>query len=99
MEHALAARPSVRQAPAGEPMSPRVGKCTQCGCRSGWLSLHVTFCSACGRGGERSLRGPARLCEVLTLDDELPPMWVPVRPWQRKLRLRTLGRPVRKDRS
>lgn len=75
----------------------RPGRCDQCGCRPGWPSLYVIYCSGCGRGkartpsvvvdtedsgGLRSGRVRWRHRYALVEYDELPPLWVQLRPWQ-----------------
>jgi hypothetical protein len=58
------------------------GRCLQCGTRHGWPSMHVVFCSACGRGRRRTSKAQ-RGRGVLVEHDDLPPLWIPLRPWQR----------------
>jgi hypothetical protein len=79
--------------------SLRSGTCAQCGCRRGWPSLHVVFCSACGRGQRRASRARPAPREVLLFHDELPPLRVPLRWWQRAVRVRTFGTPTSKTGS
>lgn len=91
--------------PAVDGGRTRPGRCVQCGGRRGWPSLHVTFCSACGRGQARLPRAIVDTDDghlrsqrvrrghryVLVAHDELPALWVRLPPWQRTVRQRTLG--------